>query len=69
LFMPKISGSIISNQDLTMTRSPSGSSIGGGGITVNVNAGMGSDGAEIGRQVVDAIKKYERRSGKVFAAA
>ena len=44
---------------------------GGGGATVNitVNAGMGADGASIGEQIVTAIRKYERTSGKVFAAA
>jgi len=41
------------------------------GMTVNVtvNAGMGADGADIGQQIIDAIRKAERRSGKVFAAA
>jgi len=34
-------------------------------INVNVNAGMGTDGAEVGRQVVDALKAYERRNGPV----
>jgi TP901 family phage tail tape measure protein len=49
----------------------SGFSGGRSGATyqINVNAGMGTDGAEIGRKVVQAIKDYERRSGKVFAAA
>jgi phage-related minor tail protein len=43
----------------------------GGGATVNisVNAGMGADGAAIGEQIVTAIRKYERTSGRVFAAA
>jgi len=43
----------------------------GGGSTVNisVNAGMGADGAAIGEQIVTAIRKYERTSGRVFAAA
>jgi polyhydroxyalkanoate synthesis regulator phasin len=36
---------------------------------INVNAGMGSDGAQIGREIVDAIKRYERTSGPVFASA
>jgi len=36
---------------------------------INVNAGMGSDGAVIGREIVDAIKRYERTSGPVFASA
>jgi TP901 family phage tail tape measure protein len=50
---------------------PSVGSAGGGGnvYNVTVNAGMGADGAEVGRKVVDAIRAYERRSGKVFAAA
>lgn len=40
---------------------------GGGGQTINltVNAGMGTDGAEVGRQIVDALKQYERRNGPV----
>ena len=47
-------------------------SFGGGGassISITVNAGMGADGAEVGRQVVEAIRKYERRSGPVFVSA
>jgi hypothetical protein len=44
---------------------------GGGGspIYITVNAGMGANGAEIGREIVSAIKRYERSSGKVFANA
>jgi hypothetical protein len=38
-------------------------------INVVVNAGMGTDGAAVGKQVVDAILKYERNSGKIFARA
>jgi hypothetical protein len=43
---------------------------GGGGATyvVNVNGGLNTS-AEIGRAVVDAIKKFERTSGPVFASA
>lgn len=43
----------------------------GMGTTYNltVNAGMGADGAVIGREIVDAIKRYERVSGPVFASA
>jgi TP901 family phage tail tape measure protein len=46
-------------------------STGAGGATysITVNAGMGTDGAEVGRKVVEVIRQYERRSGKVFAAA
>jgi hypothetical protein len=36
---------------------------------ISVNAGMGADGASIGREIVDAIKRYERTSGPVFASA
>ena len=43
---------------------------GGGGATyvVNVNGGL-STSADIGRAVVDAIKRFERSSGPVFASA
>jgi hypothetical protein len=41
----------------------------GGNTYITVNAGMGTDGAEVGKQIIDAIKKAERRSGKVFASA
>lgn len=41
----------------------------GGNITINVTAGMGTDGAALGEQIVTAIRKYERTSGKVFASA
>ncbi len=34
-------------------------------ITINVHAGMGTNGAEVGRQIVDALKQYERRNGPV----
>ena len=37
------------------------------GTTINltVNAGMGTDGAEVGRQIVDALRQYQRRNGPV----
>lgn len=43
----------------------------GTGATVNitVNAGMGANGTTIGKDIVDAIKKYERVSGPVFLSA
>jgi len=43
----------------------------GMGTTINltVNAGMGADGNQIGREIVDIIKRYERVSGPVFASA
>jgi hypothetical protein len=36
-------------------------------VNLTVNAGMGADGASIGRQVVDAISAFERQSGPVYA--
>jgi hypothetical protein len=59
LFMPNRGGTIVPNNRL------------GSGATYNVtvNAGIGSDGAAIGRVIVDAIKKFERTSGPVFASA
>jgi TP901 family phage tail tape measure protein len=41
----------------------------GATYNISVNAGMGADGAVIGREIVDAIKRYERVSGPVFASA
>lgn len=34
-------------------------------ITINVTAGMGADGSEIGRQIVDVLKQYEKRNGPI----
>lgn len=34
-------------------------------LTINVTAGIGTDGAEVGRQIVDALRQYERRNGPV----
>lgn len=61
LFVPEVSGTVISNADL---RSGGGSPL-GGGVTINVNAGMGTDGRQVGRQIVEALKQYERSNGPV----
>jgi hypothetical protein len=37
--------------------------MGGTTINVTVNAGMGADGGTIGREIVDALKQYEKRNG------
>jgi len=42
---------------------------GGSKIAITVNAGMGADGQDIGRKIVDEIIRYERASGRVFARA
>jgi phage-related protein len=38
-------------------------------LNITVNAGMGADGSEIGRKIVDEIVRYEKSSGRVFARA
>jgi hypothetical protein len=38
-------------------------------INITVNAGIGTSGSQVGQQIIDAIKKYERTSGAVFASA
>jgi hypothetical protein len=38
-------------------------------INITVNAGIGTDGTLVGRQIVESIKRYERSSGPVFARA
>lgn len=43
--------------------------IGGNTYTITVNAGMGTSGTDLGREIVEAIKKYERTNGNVFASA
>jgi len=46
-----------------------GVNTGGNTINLTVNAGMGTEGAEVGRQIVDALKAYERRNGPVYVSA
>jgi tape measure domain-containing protein len=44
--------------------------MGGNVYNITVNAGMGgANGTEIGREIVSAIRRYERTSGRVFASA
>jgi hypothetical protein len=73
LFVSDRAGQIIPNMDLGSRNIPITSGRSGGGnitnVNVNVNAGMGADGADVGRKVVEAIRKYERRSGPVFVSA
>lgn len=42
---------------------------GGGGSTYNlvINAGLGTNPDELGRTIVESIKKFEKRNGQVFA--
>ena len=66
LFVPGVSGTIIPNDVGVGT--PTGAT-GGPIFHIKVNAGMGTDGASVGRQIVDAIRKFERFNGPVFQAA
>jgi inorganic pyrophosphatase len=50
---------------IPLDRLPSG----GNTYNITVNAGMGTNGAQLGELIVSAIKKYERASGPVFASA
>lgn len=76
VFVSNQAGNIIPNNRLDninrgVSMGVAGGAAGGGAVVINMNisAGMGADGAEVGRQVVEAIRKYERRSGPVFVSA
>lgn len=75
LFVSDRAGKIIPNMDLAGRGVPSmGPRAGAGGgvgtvINVNISAPALTDPAEVGRQAVEAIRKYERRSGPVFVSA
>lgn len=68
VFVPYGNGNIIPNHALGSVPSM-GARAGGSGagavININVNAGMGADGAEIGRHIVDSLRQYERRNGPI----
>ena len=59
LFTPASGGGRITPND----------SLGGNTYNITVNAGMGTNGAAVGAQIVSLIKKFERTSGPVFASA
>jgi len=62
----ELMGIIGNSQSVTAPSSKSGS---GATINLTVNAGMGANGTQVGREIVNAIKKYERTSGPVFLSA
>lgn len=62
---PNVSGLYAENAIAASTYTPSSAT----NINITVNAGIGTDGATVGKAIVDSIKKYERTSGKVFARA
>ena len=55
LFVPNISGMIVPNNELR----PSGGNV----INLTVNAGMGTDSRQVSKQIVDALKHYQRGNG------
>lgn len=71
LVMGGQSGMIVPNHELPMASGgySAGKAAGSSPIYLTVNAGMGTQGAEVGRQIVDALKAYERRNGAVYVAA
>jgi hypothetical protein len=62
----QLMGIIGNSQTVGAPASKSGT---GAVINVTVNAGIGANGTTIGKDIVDAIKKYERTSGPVFKSA
>ena len=73
VFVPGNMGNIIPNNMLGGASSANVPfSRGSGGsvtnVSINVSAGMGTDGAEVGRQIVEQIKRFERTNGPVFVS-
>jgi len=50
-----------------LNRTPGSSPLPGGGTTFNivVHAGMGTDGHQVGNQIVSALKQWERANGSL----
>ena len=61
LFMPSTSGKIVPNNQ---TRTGSVNN-----FNITVNAGIGTNPTQVGKEIVDAIKRFEKTSGPVFASA
>jgi hypothetical protein len=64
LFIPSNYGKIVDNV-ATMSMLSGGTSVAGGGVNVTINLPPGVNGDD----VVDAIRRYERRNGPIFQAA
>jgi hypothetical protein len=60
-------GSMVHTANETASMVGSATGIGGHTFNVTINAGMGTNGTEVGRQFVDYVRQYERVSGKVFS--
>lgn len=68
LFVPNSSGTIVPNGALPTARGGGGGAAAGATYAITVNAGVG-DPRAIGQQVVEAITRYERANGPVYAKA
>jgi len=64
LFIPSGYGKIVDNM-ATMSMLSGGTPVAGGGVNVTINLPPGVNGDD----VVDAIRRYERRNGPIFQAA
>jgi hypothetical protein len=64
LFVPSNYGKIVDNM-ATMSMLSGGTPVAGGGVNVTINLPPGVNGDD----VVDAIRRYERRNGPIFQAA
>jgi hypothetical protein len=64
LFVPSNYGKIVDNM-ATMSMLSGGTPVSGGGVNVTINLPPGVNGDD----VVDAIRRYERRNGPIFQAA
>jgi len=62
-------GSIAVNSVTSFDGAAGGGNTSSATYNINVNAGIGTDGAQVGREIVDAIRRFERASGPVFASA
>lgn len=71
LIMGARSGNVIPNHELGSVPSmgPRGSVGGNTVINLTVNAGMGTDGVDVGRRIVEQIKRFEKANGPVYVSA
>jgi len=56
-----------SSEAMNILRQAVGGSGGGATYNIVVNAGLGTNPDELGRTIVESIKKFEKRNGQVFA--
>ena len=64
LFIPDVAGSVIRSERSRNMMNATGST-----INLTIHAGMGANGQQIGQQIVEEIKRFERLNGPQFASA